>query len=528
MKASNDFRIFVWSDRYRTGEPTIDSQHHRLIDLINELGAERMQSAEAYRLRAVLNEVVDYARYHFSTEEALMREHQFEGAIEVAHLRAHDDFHVAVDRCVKLFETNPGEATSSLLTFLVRWLAIHILKQDMKLAAHIRAHAAGKNAAIPDDVPASDANSRTESVFIDTLTELYEQLSQRSWALTELTHELQQTQSQQQLILEMNDNFHAARTNEEAFGAMSSSLEALFRPLSGALALFNESEKPMRVVANWGYEPSSMPVLRAPQCAAVECGRTIGRDSHEPICSRLCAPPRNGYVCLPLRLDAGATAVLHVGADSKGSVVLTPNDIKKATHVSRTVRSMLSNILLRERLEQQAVHDSLTGLFNRRYLDETLQREVIRSIRKKSTLCLAMIDLDHFKEVNDRYGHQAGDEVLRGVGKILKASVRGSDLACRFGGEEFVLLLPDSTPSDAVRRLAQLQAQIEQLVIRVGSTDLTKQHLSIGLAASPDHAATSVALIAAADMALYRAKREGRNRIVVADAATSIGTDTTA
>lgn len=169
---------------------------------------------------------------------------------------------------------------------------------------------------------------------------------------------------------------------------------------------------------------------------------------------------------------------------------------------------------LHERLHDQANRDPLTGLYNRRYLDSTLERELARCKRDGDALALIMIDLDHFKKVNDNYGHQAGDKMLVTLGSMLSGMARAGDVACRYGGEEFLVIMP-TMPLDTVR------ARAEELRVSFGGTivefeDLKLQAtISIGIAVYPEHGATADELIRSADGALYQAKRNGRNRVEV-------------
>ena len=166
-------------------------------------------------------------------------------------------------------------------------------------------------------------------------------------------------------------------------------------------------------------------------------------------------------------------------------------------------------------LTQQVNCDPLTGLYNRRYLTETMGRELARCMREGQPLSLLMMDIDHFKAVNDTYGHQAGDEVLKQLGAILVQEVRGSDLACRYGGEEFLVLFPNMPLASALARAEQYRHKVEAAVLGFGEFQISTQ-LSIGVAGFPGHATTPEGLIQAADRALYEAKRQGRNKVLVA------------
>lgn len=171
---------------------------------------------------------------------------------------------------------------------------------------------------------------------------------------------------------------------------------------------------------------------------------------------------------------------------------------------------------LQRQLSEQANRDALTGLYNRRYLDSTLERELARCQREGLPLSLMLIDLDHFKQINDTYGHQAGDEVLKQLADMLSAQARSADVVCRFGGEEFLLLLPNMPQAVALERAEQWQRDFAANTIVFGEFRM-QATLSIGLASYPGHGTSAQALIRSADRALYRAKTEGRNRVVVAE-----------
>ena len=163
------------------------------------------------------------------------------------------------------------------------------------------------------------------------------------------------------------------------------------------------------------------------------------------------------------------------------------------------------------------MRDPLTGLFNRRYLEETLERELHRAGRKELALGLIMIDVDRFKSVNDRFGHAGGDAYLRALGVLLRGSVRGSDIVCRYGGEEFLIVLPEAPLDAIVDRAERIGEQARRMIVLHGGSSIEAVTLSMGLAVFPQHGPCSAALIAAADAALYRAKSAGRDRATVAD-----------
>ncbi|HQY75426.1 MAG TPA: diguanylate cyclase [Rhodoferax sp.] len=198
-------------------------------------------------------------------------------------------------------------------------------------------------------------------------------------------------------------------------------------------------------------------------------------------------------------------------------------DSRAKLHVSEKVlheanaalQSQLDQIqTLQSQLSEQAHRDPLTGLYNRRYLDTAMARELARCQREGQPLSVLMLDLDFFKRVNDQFGHAAGDEVLKGLATLLTQHTRSSDVACRFGGEEFLVLLPNMSLAAALDKAEQWrQAFAAQTVLWDGSPIRTT--LSIGVATFPEHGQTQDALVRSADQALYQAKSAGRDRTVL-------------
>jgi diguanylate cyclase (GGDEF)-like protein/PAS domain S-box-containing protein len=170
------------------------------------------------------------------------------------------------------------------------------------------------------------------------------------------------------------------------------------------------------------------------------------------------------------------------------------------------------------RLQQESIRDPLTGLYNRRYLEETLERETRRAVRAEGKLGFLMLDLDHFKKFNDSYGHAAGDLVLRETAAFLQKSVRAEDAVCRFGGEEFVIILPMADLVTTRARAERIRSRLHELSIEHQGQRLGRVTVSVGVAALPDHGTSAKELLQSADTALYRAKSQGRDCVVTAPA----------
>ena len=222
------------------------------------------------------------------------------------------------------------------------------------------------------------------------------------------------------------------------------------------------------------------------------------------------------YEDLPLRAKSGKLIDVEFVSNVYlvGDVKVIQCNIRDITERKQAQDALLkSQALLRE----QSVRDHLTGLFNRRYMEETLERELLRAARKQLSLGIIMLDVDNLKQFNDTWGHAAGDEILRELGGLLLRQVRGEDIACRYGGDEFVLILPDAS-REVTRERAELVCEhAKQFHLQFEGQSLAAVTLSLGVAVFPTHGVTSTGLLRAVDAALYRAKHEGRGRVVVAD-----------
>jgi diguanylate cyclase (GGDEF)-like protein/PAS domain S-box-containing protein len=219
---------------------------------------------------------------------------------------------------------------------------------------------------------------------------------------------------------------------------------------------------------------------------------------------------RVDYVFRGLRKNGAVIDVeIHGSAmeiGGKRTLISLVMDVTERTRAEREVQA------LQEKLREQSTRDALTGLYNRRYLEETLGRELILAQRNGDPVSVIMGDLDHFKAVNDRYGHLGGDEVLRAFGALLKRHARGSDIYCRYGGEEFLLVLPGMAEKHAVARAEQLRSAIAATPVGFGALTIAVT-ASFGVATFPRDGQSCDGLIAAADSALYAAKAAGRNRV---------------
>lgn len=325
---------------------------------------------------------------------------------------------------------------------------------------------------------------------------------------------------------ELGDLLQACQSREEAYAAIAQFGGQLFPDAPGSLFVLDASQNLLENVAHWGEPPASEPVFPPDDCWALRRGEVHRVSGSQPglLCKHL--PPTSvaDHLCIPMMAQGETIGLLHLQSSlcRLGNVppealgYLTDSKNRLALTLARQISLALASLSLRESLQAQAIRDPLTNLFNRRYLEESLQREVARVKRRGASLGVIMVDLDHFKEFNDAFGHKAGDALLAALATLLKNHIRQEDIACRYGGEEFLMILPETPLTVTVQRAEELRELVSRLKVQFLGQTLGMITASLGVAAFPEHGDDWEELIRTADTALYRAKKEGRNRVVVA------------
>lgn len=337
--------------------------------------------------------------------------------------------------------------------------------------------------------------------------------------ITELEHRNQEIS----LLNEMGDLLQASRAAPEAYQIIAQHLKRLFPGSLGGLGLINSQTALIETVVAWDSNgiTTDGPIFARDACWALRRGQihVVSDVATEPVCRHLETPDPRQYLCIPMMAQGEAIGVLHIACDTRleeEACFVAEAKQQLAVTVTEHIALSLTNLKLRESLHNQAIRDGLTNLFNRRYMEDILERELRRAIRKGSLLGIMMIDVDYFKRINDTFGHVAGDLVLRELAHFLQGAVRSQDVVCRYGGEEFAIILPNA-PLDIIKQRAEeIRASVCQLHIQYHQQVLGPLSLSIGLAAFPEHGTTVDALVRGADVALYAAKKGGRDQVQVA------------
>jgi diguanylate cyclase (GGDEF)-like protein/PAS domain S-box-containing protein len=332
--------------------------------------------------------------------------------------------------------------------------------------------------------------------------------------------ELERRNQEMRLVSEMVELLESCRNLDEAQGVITRRLPLLLRGTRGALYMVPASRNLLECVSHWGESPDEFEKILDPEdCWALRRNKPHGMEPSEAdlICKHVGAENEleNGYLCLPMVAHGENMGLLHLRY-ADGSAGAKNIIAQSASAVVEQLSLILANLRLRETLKNQSIRDPQTGLFNRRYMEDSLDRELSRAERSAKVVVVAMLDIDHFKLLNDTYGHTAADSVLREWSNLLKANFRGSDIVCRYGGEEFVIILPDISVEQARQRLEQLRNDLRRMVVREEGQTIENVTVSTGIAYYPVHGQTNQSLLQAADRALYRAKETGRDRIVVA------------
>jgi len=357
----------------------------------------------------------------------------------------------------------------------------------------------------------------------ETNTRLEEEMLEKDCARKELDQQnahmmkdLEKRSERATMLAKMGELLQSCVSLEEVVAAALGFAPKIFPTARGAMSLLNASRSLAEVCGSWTgcqlaameFEPISCWALRTGHPHLVVAGDSTAPCAHA-------SGVKHTYLCIPILAQGETLGILHLQATDE-EPQLNASELSFKTTFAAQVGLSITNIRLREALRTQSVRDALTGLYNRRYLEEVLEREVRRASRAAQSLGILMIDLDHFKKFNDTYGHDAGDAVLREIAVSLTKGIRAEDFVCRFGGEEFVVILPTADLASSQARAERLRLKTKELTMLHQGRSMGMITISVGVAAFPEHGESPKELMAAADAALYEAKRGGRDQVVTA------------
>ena len=342
-----------------------------------------------------------------------------------------------------------------------------------------------------------------------------EHLARTVSALEDRAHE-------SELLTSARDQLQLCVNVRQVYQSAASSFSRLLAGTCGSLCMINNSRQLVEVVSTWtgkGQESCGESAvedfLPPDSCCGLRSGQLRWREPgvSEIHCTHFGGEAPERYLCVPIVAHGNTLGMLYVQCASDAMVITVRQRMDGLRQLVQLTGMAIATLNLRATLENQSIRDSLTGLFNRHFMQISLERELARAARRRQTLAIFMLDLDHFKKFNDTFGHAAGDTVLKAVAEIFRSSIRTEDIACRYGGEEFTIMLPDVTPSVALDRAESIRRAVDNLRVPVEKEVYVEFTVSIGVALYPIDGDTADLLLRRADAALYRAKRSGRNQV---------------
>lgn len=359
-------------------------------------------------------------------------------------------------------------------------------------------------------------------------------ISERKWAehslnesnkqLKDMVTRLTRREEQLTAIGKMAEFFQVCSTEREVMKIASENMVSLFPVEAGAIYILGHDTVTLSKVYTWGKHSLSSNMFTVSECWALKKGQPheLRAGKSNLYCDHIKRDDEShrDYLCIPIATSQTQLGLLHLQVKGSGNVNIDEQSLnpeESLLELGRTVVEhvalALSNVRMQEKLQVMAIQDPLTGLYNRRYMQEYLDHEIHRSARDKRSIGLILLDVDHFKSINDQHGHHAGDHALRTLAKLLKSHVRKGDICCRYGGEEFLFILPESSYKDTLSLAEKLRQQVKQMEVHYDGRKIGSLTISLGVASYPEQADNYEELIKSADHALYCAKEDGRDRV---------------
>ena len=329
---------------------------------------------------------------------------------------------------------------------------------------------------------------------------------------------LERTNNEILILGSMTNLLQSCQLSDEAYPIINAAMMELLPETSGACFVYDKTGHLLQEVSSWGTYPVTCKLFPPEDCWALRRGHMHlvgGSHAFNPRCNHL-RSETDPYICVPLLAQGKSFGLIYIGfcafEDDEEQHNRNRHIVEAA---SDSIGLALANLTLRESLRVLSFHDQLTGLANRRFMEESFQKELFRAKRLCQNIIIAMIDIDEFKYFNDTYGHDAGDYVLREISALMIRFRRGTDIICRYGGEEFIIIISGIDLKKAAERLEQLRGAIAEINLTYNGAHLPNITISVGISIFPEHGDSMTNLIKASDDALFQAKRGGRNKIII-------------
>ncbi len=314
-------------------------------------------------------------------------------------------------------------------------------------------------------------------------------------------------------VTEFSDQLQTCESRDELAKVVSAGGSLLLPTWSGAIYVLDADTEMMEPLTMWGGLMIDDAEYSMTSCWALRSGKNhlVSDPQEQILCSHVDPEVKAAHMCIPLSAKGKTQGILYLESSVEDADVRTVEFLGQK--LAESIGLAVANLSVKEELLHESVRDPLTGLMNRRFMEESLFRELHRAERNDTTVGVLMLDLDHFKAFNDEFGHDAGDTVLKHLATVLGSHIRKEDVACRYGGEEFLVIMPDASHEEACTRAESIRMKVAELSVVHSGKRLPQLTVSIGVATYPDDANGSSELVQAADLALYKAKEEGRDRV---------------
>lgn len=328
----------------------------------------------------------------------------------------------------------------------------------------------------------------------------------------ELFEDLKKHTSQIEFFSHLDTVLTTCDSIEEIATIACQSIEHIMPQTSGGFFMYGVDQEKLKAIKTWGHIVKPRQTIMVNQCHAILKQTIHLKRAHE-----LCSHHHHSvghYMCAPFKTMDKIYGMLTIAQSSQEDFSSYQHSM--IVRITNDITAAITRLELRDTLKSQAMHDFLTGLYNKRYLSDFLKKEISRVKRKKKQLAIMMIDVDYFKNFNDHYGHEVGDSILQAIGFFISKNTRIYDTACRYGGEEFVIIMSDTSLETALKRAEHIRQGVKELAVKINDQLIGNITLSIGVAVYPSHGTTGESVLDAADHALYQAKNEGRDRVCAA------------
>ncbi|MEH2458863.1 diguanylate cyclase [Nostoc sp.] len=345
----------------------------------------------------------------------------------------------------------------------------------------------------------------TESIEAErSLTNLNQNLEEKTLKLEAKKRELI-------YLSDMADMLYSCESEDEVYKVVALTCSKLFPNMSGCICIISNSKNYVQMNSIWGGEKSSKEIFSQSECWALRRAKLnlLSPRNSGLMCSHLIQPVSGAHLCIPLFGQSEVVGILHIHALEE----ISPEDQQIGEIIARTLGFALNNLSIKQRLTHDNLRDGMTQLFNQNYMQTITEQRLAEAERLGQPLSVIFLDIDNFKSYNSRYGHVTANIVLKGLAKLLLKSIRSFDIACRWGGEEFVIVMPNMTLETLRKRVEQLRLDVEQMQLKDGDQILESITASFGIAVS-EPGITIKDFLNRADQAMLEAKRTGKNRVI--------------